>query len=363
MIKEERYFEIFLITYRLFICFFSLNVISKLTILGDYKRYINGNPLQIFYKNHLNFIFDSTLLTDFLVGGTKNLFFGSEILTSIFFNLIGSCGIIYFLNCVSWNRIMYFFILLPSFTIWSSYPSKEVISVFSTGIIMGNIIKIFNDEKRKIKDNISLCLSFFLLFIYKKQYLIVIIFLLIYWFLKDKINFKTRIIIYILYLISLVIIFYILRDKIDFFFKNFHDHFNYGSEKTVRNLTFFEEKYGFYKHMLYGVFICFFGPSIWEIQQGGLKLFSFIESSMIITILCYLITKSKNKSAENLFLVLNSLFLLLLPQYPFGIFNSGSAIRYRTNLWLIFLGIVYIFIINKKNVKIIKYFNLKRRVL
>ena len=350
MIKEN-YKKKFLIIYRLFVYFFSLNIISKLTQLGDYHRYINGDPLQIFYENHLNFIFNSTLLTDFLVGGTKIMFFNNEILTGIFFNLIGSYGIIYFLNCVFWNKIMYFFILFPSFTIWSSYPSKEVISVFSTGIIMGNIVKIFNNEKREIKDNVVLYLSLFLLFIYKKQYLIVIIFLLIYCSLKNKIKFKTRIAVYIFYLISLILIFYILKDKINYFFKDFHLHFDYGSKETVRNLTFFREKYGFYKHMFYGMFICFFGPSIWEIQQGGLKLFSFIESSMVITIICYLIIKLKNKSIENLFLFFNSLFLLLLPQYPFGIFNSGSAVRYRTNLWLIFLGIVYIFIINKKKYK------------
>lgn len=348
-----------LIYYRIFICIFSLIVINKLTTLGDYERYINGNPMTILNEYGYNFIFNGTVSTEFLVGVVRQLCLGNSIVTSIIFNFLGSLGIVYFLKSVHWNKIIYLLILFPSFSIWSSYPSKELMTVLATGFVMGNLVKIYEEKKKSKIDKILLLLGLFILYVYKKQYLICILFLIIYTNLRKKIKFNFRTITYWVYLISIIMTLYLLREKIDTFFRTFHLHFDYGSEGTVRNIFIFREKYGFYKNMLYGMFISFFGPSLFEVKQGGLKLLSFLESSIIIGVVLYSIIKMKTKNIERLFLFFNGIFLLLLPQYPFGIFNSGSAIRYRTNLYIIFLGVFYIFILKRFNLK--KYYSRKIR--
>ena len=330
-------------------CLFSLFVISKITILGDYRRYILGDPKLVIRTDGLHFILNSTSLTEFLVGSMRKICLENEIITSLIFNVIGSFGIIYFLKSILWNRIVCFLLFAPSFLIWSSYPSKELLVVLAAGLIMGNLVKLYEEKKRVKKDKILFILGLFLMYIYKKQYLICILFLVIYIRLRKKIKFNLRIVIYLSYFILLISVFYLYRDKIDFLLKDFHLHFDYGSKETERNLFIFREKYGFFKNMIYGMFISFFGPSLFEIKQGGLKLLAFIESLVIIGSVIYSTIKMKKKSLEQFFLFFNGVFLLLLPQYPFGIFNSGSAIRYRANLYIIFLGMLYIFILKKEH--------------
>lgn len=337
-----------IICYRLIICILTLFFVSKLTILGDFGRYTTGDPVKIIESNGSKFILNSTALTEFLVGSVKKICLGNSILTSLLFNLIGSCGIVYFFKSTSLNKLVFILLLFPSFTIWSSYPSKESLSVLATSLIMGNLIKIYENRRRSKIDKILFLLGLFLIYVYKKQYLICILFLGIYIFFRKKIKFNFRCVIYCIYLGIVIITLYLLRDKIDTFLRNFHLYFDYGSKETVRNLFIFREKYGFFKNILYGMFISFFGPSLFEVRQGGLKLLACLESSLIIGIVFNLVIKSIKNSVEKVFLFINGIFLLLLPQYPFGIFNSGSAIRYRTNLYIIFLGMLYIFIIKRK---------------
>lgn len=88
--------EILIIIYRIVFMFISLIVINKVTILGDYDRYINENITKIFSKNLLDILFNRTLLTDIFVGGMRRILFGSKMLTNIFFNLLSTYGIIFF---------------------------------------------------------------------------------------------------------------------------------------------------------------------------------------------------------------------------------------------------------------------------
>lgn len=348
--------------YRIFIYFVAVFFISKFTYLGDYNRYINGNAITIYQKYGIQTFMNSTSLTEFIVGCIRNFFLNSKLLAGIVLNILSTYAIVYFLQAVKWNKIVFLLILMPSFTIWSSYPSKELFSVIATAFVMGNIIKKFDKDKITRIEKVYFYIGLYLLFVYKKQYFVCIIFLLVYLYLKNKLTKNFRNIVYILYVCLIIVVAYISRDYIDNFFRNFHIHFDYGSKETVRNLYIFREKYGFFKYLFYGIFIAFFGVSFRELFQGGLKLFSFMESLIIVSIILYTLIKNKMKDIERLFLCFNGLFLLLLPQYPFAIFNSGSAIRYRTNLYILVLGIIYIFILKNYTKKVknrYKYKNTK----
>ncbi|MFV0580212.1 MAG: hypothetical protein ACK5NU_16320 [Fusobacterium ulcerans] len=105
--------------------------------------------------------------------------------------------------------------------------------------------------------------------------------------------------------------------------------------------------------MIYGMFISIWGPNIKEAFRGLLQMFSFLESGALLGIITWNILKKK-KSFENIFLFFNCLFWLFFAQYPFGIFNAGAAVRYRTNLYIIFLTFFYVFILKDSQKKLMK---------
>lgn len=342
--------EMLIVLYRIIFMFISLIAISKITILGDYNRYSNSDVIEIFQKNLSDILFNRTFLTDIFVGGIRKILFGSEILTSIFFNLLSTYGIIYFLRAIDWNKCILIFLLLPSFNIWSSYPSKENIVIFSSGIVMGNLIQLF--KNKKVKNKKIFFLSVYLLIVYKIQYMPSIIIFSLYLFFLIKKKKQIRILFYMIYLILSFLLLYLLREKIDMFLKNFHLNF-FTIKETFRNQNIFQERYGFYKNMVYGMFISVWGPGIRELNMGNIKILSYLESMLIFLMVIYKMLMIKvNK--EKIFVLFNCLFWLFLAQYPFGVFNAGAAVRYRTNLYIIFLTFFYIFILKDSQKELIK---------
>ncbi|WP_294667743.1 hypothetical protein [uncultured Fusobacterium sp.] len=208
---------------------------------------------------------------------------------------------------------------------------------------MGNLLRIYNSQR--IKNKFLFLMSVYLMVIFKPQYLASIFILVIYFFMRKKIKKGLRVILYLIYISISIITLYLLKDRIDNFLKTFYLHFYFNLE-TFRNKDIFLEKYGFYKNMIYGMFISIWGPNIKEAFRGILQMFSFLESGILLGIIIWNVLKKKN-SFENIFLFFNCLFWLFLAQYPFGIFNAGAAVRYRTNLYIIFLAFFYVFILKE----------------
>lgn len=330
--------------------FISLIIIKKVTILGDYDRYIDENITKIFSKNLLDILFNRTLLTDIFVGGMRKILFGSKMLTSIFFNLLSTYGIIFFLRTIEWNKYILIFLLLPSFNIWSSYPSKESIVIFSSGIVMGNLIQLF--KNKKVKSKKLFFLGIYLLMLYKIQYIPSIIVFSLYLFFLIKRKKQIRVLFYMIYFILSLLLLYLSRDIIDNFLKTFYLHF-YVNLETFRNKDIFLEKYGFYKNMIYGMFISVWGPGIRELNMGIIKILSYLESMVLLLMVIYKMLMIKvNK--EKIFILFNCSFLLFLAQYPFGVFNAGTAVRYRTNLYIIFLAFFYVLVLKDTLLKKIR---------
>ncbi len=334
--------EILIILYRTIFMLISLIIISKFTILGDYNRHMYSDMSNLLKIYKIKIFYNSTMITIFSAGIVK-FFLKNEFITNLFFNLLSSYGIIFFLKETKFNKIVYFLLLFPSFTIWSSYISKENIVVFSSGILMGNLLRIYNSQR--IKNKFLFLMSVYLMVIFKPQYLASIFILVIYFFMRKKIKKGLRVILYLIYISISIITLYLLKDRIDNFLKTFYLHFYFNLE-TFRNKDIFLEKYGFYKNMIYGMFISIWGPNIKEAFRGILQMFSFLESGILLGIIIWNVLKKKN-SFENIFLFFNCLFWLFLAQYPFGIFNAGAAVRYRTNLYIIFLAFFYVFILKE----------------
>lgn len=177
--------EILIILYRIIFMLISLIIISKITILGDYNRHMYSNMSNLIKIYKVKIFSNSTMITIFSAGIIK-FFLKNEFITNLFFNLLSSYGIIFFLKETKYNRIIYFLLLFPSFTIWSSYISKENIVVFSSGILMGNLLRIYNNQR--IEKKFLFLMSVYLMFIFKPQYFASIFIFVIYFFIRKKIK-------------------------------------------------------------------------------------------------------------------------------------------------------------------------------
>ncbi len=337
--------NLFLYLYRIFWMLFSLKVISKLIILGDYKRYATKSFFDIIN----NFYVSSGYFTDLVFSFTRLVLKNNLFLTNLLFCILSTYSILFLLKRINYKRNILLLLLFPSFNIWSSYLSKEVLYVTLTGFFLGLYIDILNNLKFSKKRKI-LCIFLFVgILIMKKQYIIFWLLMIEYLVLKKffKIKIKDINFFYGIQLILFILTLYVLKDNIDIFLKNFFIHFDSGN--SSRNLDYFAEKYGFFKHMFYGIYISIQGVDIKELfGRNIMKTFSFIESSII---LFYLILKFFKEKFYKKYYYLLPILNLLIIQYPFSIFNSGSAIRYRTNIYLIILFLTYAFKIQEKRSK------------
>lgn len=352
--------KIYLI-YKLLFTLISMLIISKLTILGDYHRYINANP-TIILKNYGIYTFiNSTFLTEFIVGSLMKIL-RIPLLVNVLLSFLSYIGVKYFFDQLSFNSKKHEFFLLsllflPTFNVWSSIAGKEVFGVFSSGIIAGELINLY--YKGKMKKKILFFIGVLITYVYKKQYLIFIFEFVFILFFSRKVKQKKNINIYISSIIFILNIFliYIFKDKIDELSKQMILHFSQDARST-RSAVIWEEKYGFFYNMPYGIFLSLWGPTLSEIKTSVLHKFAFIESFILYITLILAIMWNWLKffntyelKLEKIMLLVNSGLMLFIVQYPFGALNPGSAIRYRTNIYIYLIMFVYIALYNDERGK------------
>ena len=91
------------------------------------------------------------------------------------------------------------------------------------------------------------------------------------------------------------------------------------------------------------MFQSFFGPTFSEVSNSVLHLFSFVESLVILIILMAIVLVRLPRLPVFIFITATfSLVMILFVNYPFGIMNPGSAIRYRTGYFPIVIFIIIV---------------------
>ena len=113
----------------------------------------------------------------------------------------------------------------------------------------------------------------------------------------------------------------------------------YFDARSTRDLNFWVSYYDFFKKAPYGILIANIGPTFTE----SLKQPFFIPYLNIF--------KKKYINFKHTFFILFILTFILIINYPFGIFNPGSAIRYRSSYYHIILIILFYFYNNQTNIK------------
>jgi len=356
MLKVNKYwFGYFLI--KLFYMFFAIFIYSKLTTLGDTGRWMSG---RLFIPENLSFLYTSTEFMDFF-GGISSYMLGS-ILGNLPFMILSFYGIYYSVSKLSLTNnqfyILLFLLSLPSFGIWSSVAGKEAIGVFFMGIILGYIIDILDNNRFNVK--VVELISFCLMFIFKPQYSIAIFSIIIFIYLSRKLNLQGygKLFLLIFHIILAVIVLYIYKDTINEISYILPKYFSLDAGSTRENNIWIND-YDVFFNAPYGMFIAFWGVTLNEVFNKLILSIFFTESLIIFSFFLYFIVLSLKKIYDSgrvniliLSIISMMLFWLLFAQYPFGVFNPGSALRYRENFYgflVIMLFYIYLKYIKNKN--------------
>jgi hypothetical protein len=338
----------FIYVYRCLSSVFAEYVIMRVTFIGDTWSYQRGLfphgyktmtwSADVFFDVNSSLL--PTVMTAWLGGTMNSLFGGSPVLINIGFQTICFVGIVYLLNSVEgisrkWLAIL---VMLPSFSIWTSIASKEAIVAGALAVVCGYLLRIYFDKPRF---PLLPVIAAIIVYIYKPHYLVALSFGFIGSWLCSHVKQKAFLALTggFMSLSGL----YILRDEID--------RISFGVQRLFLITTqggssqsepFFIDKYDVFLKAPLGMFKAFMGPGLADLSGSVLNIITFAESVALLTFLVLLVvSRLKIMPAYNFIIGSFVIFWILFPNYPFGIMNVGSAVRYRSGwIILVFTAIV-----------------------
>jgi|APSaa5957512535_1039671.scaffolds.fasta_scaffold53950_2 hypothetical protein len=356
LIFKKAWFYFFIV--KLLYMFLALFVYSKFTELGDTSAYLSGRYYDV-----------SRMFTEsnYLIGTFGKI--SSSILGTTFGNLpfviVSFYGIYYPVKRINLTNKQLYILLtllsLPSFGIWTSICSKESLSVFFMGIFLGYIIEMINNQSPKLK--LIHFIALYLMLLIKPQYSVAIfsLIVLIKIYSITALDAYKKIFIFLLYLLVSITALYIFRDLIDQLSFMMPKHFGYAGTGATRENIYIVEQYDIFFNAPYNMFLAFWGPTISEVIQKPINGLVFIETMIIFGFFVYLILKlliriflTRKLNILHLTVVVTSTFWILFAHMPFGLFNYGSAVRYRESFYSFLVILLFYIFIKSSNKKMIK---------
>jgi len=336
-------FYAFIWIYRSAVSVVAQLVISRLTLLGDARYYQDATLSGLEFEPGEFTAFSTTryFATVFTrgIGAFFNLIFdGNPILINIGFQTIGFVGIVYFLQRlpVGLRLAAAFVLLLPSFTMWSSIAGKEALVVGAVGILAGATIDMLLHGKRF---NWLHGFALFLVATTREHYLPSIIFLMLGIAIASRV--KQRGFLLLLGGTVSVLILFVLQDAFaDLAYSIIPDFDTSGSTRE----PFWDVPAEVLPKALEGMWLSFYGPTLQEATSGGiLQMMSFAESAILLATLAVVALRHLlNAPATMIILAGFSIFWLLLANYPMGVMNPGSAVRYRTGYEIFIVACIFV---------------------
>ena len=341
--------------YMFFAIFFYQKLINPNRTVGDTALYLglwsgdNAGNFDHIFK-------DSTIMLEFI----GNIC--AKILGPIFgnfpFMLLAFYGIYYSVSKLQLNNKQLLWILFllsfPTFGVYSSIIGKEAVSVFYMGIISGYVIEILN--KKRFKPKLIELFGFYLLFFFTPYYSAAIVSVIIFIFISNNFYLKGhgKLMLFLLHFLLTAFLFYIYRDALNDLSFDVVKHFSLSVGSTRE--TIFVNENDIFWNAPYGMFVAFWGPTISEILQKPIQSIAFIESLVIFCFFIFFIWRFLKKTLStyklNIFVfsvTLIVIFWILFANYPSGVFNPGSALRYRERFYA-FL-VVFLFYFYSKHIK------------
>ena len=331
---------LFVIVFRLFVLFCSLNLVSDYTKLGDTATYLSGTAGASGYFDDYWWLHSTKLMN---VVAHSLYLLGGEIIAHIVFLMLSIYGIFYPLNKLNLTKFQFItaitLLSLPSFSIWTSMVSKESVLVFTYGILLGMFIEWW--EKKKKPNLFYLMSLLYLAFLFKPHYTLALMIMILFVYVVKKLNlnFNGQLIIFLLAILTVFTVIFLMRDYFNWLAFEMPKHFNPHSRST-RVADFWLNENDFFAYAPMGMFIALWGPTLPEVLNSPLHLGVFLESGVLLfslilfTTYCLSNLSFLNKHSFGLLLGFFLGFLAIaFVHYPFGVMNPGSAIRYRSGFY------------------------------
>ena len=332
-------FYLFLFLYRCLYSVFGHYVVATMTSLGDSRRYQERAP-EAFSEY---FYLSSAALTDTIGVIFQKLSAGEPLLINFYFQTVGFIGIVMLLQSLepAVRRKMAVLVMMPSFSLWSSVASKESIVVLAVCLVCTYLVAMYYNRPRI---RLRHLFGGYLLMLYKPQYYAGLLFLYSLTYLAKRVHQKAALVL-TAGLVSMIPL-YIFRDKFDALSFEIMKHFPQNGARSTRQ-PFWAEQYDVFSKAPEGFYQAFFGPTWAEASTSILHLFAYLESGLIVAILIfYVIRRFPDLPVYNLLLCFFTIFWLMLANYPFGVMNPGSAIRYRTG-YVIIIFLMFSFLLSR----------------
>jgi len=358
-------FFIKILSIKLISCIFAVFVFANFTQLGDAERYSNAE-LDV---HSIEKLVNRTFFTDNFFA-VLSLFFGRNFALNFFTAFLVS-AVIYFVykEYVKFiPRIFWLVLILPSFAVWTSVVGKEALSFCAFLLISKWIVEklIYG------KSNFSV-LAVGLIFglIVRPHYGIAYVFVVLMLCLSrhrvgegiKKRNFSLgakaffMLTTYALFFIFAWIFFYRWEIYLHEVMEVAQNYFSIFEDNSSRTWVAWESGEDFFLNMWWGIPLSLLGPTLNEVFNRSVFLLPFLEGVVFVFLIPYILYRVirfhgdiKGIKFFMLCILTPGVLGIMLIHYPFGIFNPGSANRYKQALTPLFyfLPILLIAVLSKK---------------
>jgi len=317
-------------------------VIVQLTTLGDSDRY--QGAVSKFTGINLLFFTDSTTFLEGVGLLLSILLLNDPIAINIAFQTLAFYGLARLLLAVDKGlRPAFILILLsPSFNLWTSVAGKEAVIVFSLSILCSLLVESYYNRARI---GLIHLLSVSLLILFKPHYLVALSFIFGLTWAGRRVLQKEALVL-VCGIVTIVALFAI-ADHVDELSFRVLTHFDHENARSTRD-PFWVEPYDVFWKAFEGMYLSFVGPTFEEAIRLPIQMMAFVESMILCFILMVIMfLRLFQLPVYNLLLGGFTLFWLLFVNYPFGVMNPGSAVRYRSG-YLVLVITVFAFVLSRR---------------
>lgn len=347
---------LFLFLYRCLVSVLGETFVLRLTSIADTGTYQSGVVSEV-YQAAAQGISDDfigalvdvhgggfTTIVTIKIGAIFNeLFFGNPYLINIGFQTFTFIGLIYLLHSTAPALRLRLLVLtmLPSFTLWTSIASKESIVAASVAVLTAYLIRMYDG---KVIPGLHHVVAAIVLFVFKPYYGVAFAYGITTTFVSQFIRRKA--LVSLLMGIFTLVGLYTFHEQFvryslvvqDAFIIATPTHVGGWGSRTTRTEPFFVEDIDVFIKAPEGIIRAFFGPTIPEVSTSVLHLITFLEGVVLAIALAFIVLKSiRRLPVYNAILGIFMAFWILLPSYPFGVMNPGTAIRYRSGYILLII--------------------------
>ena len=241
--------------------------------------------------------------------------------------------------------------LFPHFLIWSGSSSKEQIVIILGIFVVGFVAKLsFTTQRLTIIGVFLICFSLAIIGFIRPNYGLIYFTIFLISLFAPTLN---KIKIYKLSVVEWTLIFSLPTMLVIFFVSAFTSFFSkhlitwmYTVKHLFLDLPGRSNRYDiqwetvsdFFYNSLWGIPQGFIGPTLAESISKPIQIPVFLEGIVYLFLLCYIFVKllklahAFNKLRVYIFPYFFVLLVVVFVSYPYGIFNPGSALRYKQAL-------------------------------